>query len=152
MESTLYTDGHGVKVTTSRFVANNSSYLVDGILNASIHLIKAVLAPALLLIMIGLAGIIMAAMNVFSGINMDPFYIANIPLTPERIAFVLGIVFLLTGLVWALSQHDRYAVHIVTAEGAKEPVVSRKKDYVNEIVVALQSAIRQKDEVNIQRL
>jgi hypothetical protein len=35
-------------------------------------------------------------------------------------------------------------VHIVTAEGHKEPVISKKRDYVAQIVKALQHALNWK--------
>ena len=142
MDNVLYTDGHGIKVTTSNFSTGNSSYRIDGILNAYMKLIRAQYAPALFLILIGFAGIIAGALHLIPDRLLEPFLVSGITVTINLISIILGALMLITGVVMLAARHDKYSVHIVTAEGEKDPVVSVKKDYVNQIVSALEYALR----------
>jgi hypothetical protein len=141
MENTLYTDGHGIKVTTSEFVTGNTSYKIDGIIKAYMNSIRAAVSSAILFILIGLGGIITGAMHLYSHSSVEPFYIGSIPVTVNRIVFFAGLLFLSGGFILAFTTRGKYAVHIVTAEGDKEPVVSTKKEYIREIVAAIQKAL-----------
>jgi hypothetical protein len=141
MENTIYTDGHGIKVTTSEFVTGNTSYKIEGIINAQMNLLRAALTPAILCILLGIGGIITGAIHLYSHSSVEPFYIGNILVTVNRIVFFLGLLLLAAGLILAFTTRDKYAVHIVTAEGEKEPVVSTKKEYIREIVTAIQKAL-----------
>ena len=141
MENTLYTDGHGVKVTTSEFVTGNTSYKIEGIINAYMNTLRATLTPAILFILIGLGGIITGAMHLYSNSSVEPFYIGGILVTVNRIVISGGLLLLFMGLIVAFTSRGKYAVHIVTAEGDKEPVVSTKKEYISEIVTAIQKAL-----------
>ena len=141
MENTLYTDGHGVKVTTSEFVSGNTSYKIKGIIDAQMNLLRAAITPVVLLILIGLGGILTGAMHLYSNSSVEPFYIGSIPVTVNRIVFLGGLLLVAAGLTRGVTMRCRYAVHIVTAEGDKEPVVSTKKEYIHEIVAAIQKAL-----------
>jgi hypothetical protein len=141
MENTLYTDGHGIKVTTSEFVTGNNSYKIAGIIDAQVNLLRAAITPVVLIILIGLAGIITGAMHLYSHSSVEPFYIGSILVTVNRIVFFTGLLLVAAGLIRAVTMRGKYAVHIVTAEGHKDPVVSTKKEYILEIVAAIQKAL-----------
>jgi hypothetical protein len=51
-----------------------------------------------------------------------------------------GVLLLLAGLFIMLKQREKYAVRISTAEGEKDVVVSTSREYVNQIVDALNRA------------
>ena len=142
MENVLYTDGHGIKVTTASFSTGKSTYRIDGILNAQIKLIKARYGPALLAMLLGFAGIITGALHLIPENNTQPVSLSGIVFTVNTIAIIIGAFLLLSGVILLAIQHDRYSVHIVTAEGEKDPIVSEKKDYVGQIVSALEYALR----------
>lgn len=142
MENTLYTDGHGIMVTTSEFVTGKTSYKIAGIINAHVRLLKRTLTPALVLVILGVAGVITGFFHLYSNIAMDPFYVGNTIITANRLAIIAGFVLFVAGLALTAFLHDKYAVHIVTAEGDKEPVVSDRKQYIQQIVSALQKALR----------
>jgi len=144
MESTIYTDGHGVKVTNTEFITGKTAYKLEGIVNASTAIIKASLAPAVLLILLGIAGIVTGLMHLYSSAQIDSLSLGSVILTANRIAVIAGAVLLLIGFLMSISMKDKYAVHIVTAEGHKEPIVSKKKDYINQIVISLQKALKWK--------
>jgi hypothetical protein len=141
MESIIYTDGHQVKVTTKEFITGHANYLIDGIVNARINLIKANIGSAILLIVIGLAGMAAAYFHIFETVPVDNMHIGTLLLTPNRIAALAGLLLLLIGLFWIILNRNKYAVHITTAEGEREPVVSTKKDYVHQIVSAINKAL-----------
>lgn len=141
METTIYTDGHGVIVTNAEFIAGKTSYRLQGIVSASTAVIKASVAPAILLILFGIGGIVTGLLHFYSHSQIDVISNGPLIMTANRVAFILGFIFLICGIVWSSRIRDRYAVHIVTAEGHKEPIVSTRKDYVNQIVTAIQKAL-----------
>jgi len=142
MDNVLYTDGHGIKVTTLNFFTGKTTYKIDGILNARMNLIKAHYAPALLLLLVGFAGIMTGALHLIPDSVMQPFIVSGIVITVNVLSIILGAFLLISGVILIAVQHDRYSVHIVTAEGEKDPIVSEKKDYVSQIVSALDYALR----------
>jgi hypothetical protein len=142
MDNVLYTDGHGIKVTTVSFSTGKTTYRIDGILNAYMKLIKAHYAPAVLSIVLGLAALITGALHLIPDYLMQPLSISGTLITVHTIAVLIGALLLIIGVILIALQHDRYSVHIVTAEGEKDPIVSEKKDYVGQIVSALEYALR----------
>ena len=52
-----------------------------------------------------------------------------------------GAVLLLVGLIWAFSLKDQYAVTINSASGELHALVSKDKNYINDIVGAINQAI-----------
>jgi len=142
MDNVLYTDGHGIKVTTNNFHTGKTTYRIDGILNAHMKLIKAKYAPALFSILVGFAGILAGALHLIPDNGIQPYSIAGMAV--NTIAIIIGAFLLIGGIIILSMQHDRYSVHIVTAEGEKDPIVSEKKDYVGQIVSAIEYALRLK--------
>jgi hypothetical protein len=142
MDNVLYTDGHGIKVTTISFSTGKTTYRIDGILNAQMKLIKAHYGPALLMMLIGFAGIMAGALHLISDNVMQPISVSGIIITVNTLSIILGGLLLVAGVILLAVQHDKYSVHIVTAEGEKDPIVSEKKDYVGQIVSALEYALR----------
>jgi len=141
MDSILYTDGRNIKVTTREFITGEKNYLIDGILNARSTLLKANPSGSILLMVLGLAGIAAGFLHYFSNLQVDNLHLGTLSLTPNRIAAILGAILFLSGLFWIMLSRNKYAVHITTAEGEKEPVVSVKKDYINQIVSAINKAL-----------
>jgi len=139
---TIYTDGHGIKITPASFIVGKTSYRMDGIINARINMIKATLAPAILLIILGIAGLVTGMMKLYGAVAMEPFYIGETAIDANRLAIITGFILAIAGIICAAMLRDKYTVHITTAEGEKDPVVSKSKDYVTQIVNALQDALR----------
>lgn len=142
MDNVLYTDGHGIKVTTVNFFTGKTTYKIDGILNARMNLIKAHYAPAFILLLLGFVGVVAGALHLIPDTMMQPFIVSGIVITINLLSIILGALLLITGIILIAVQHDKYSVHIVTAEGEKDPIVSEKKDYVGQIVSALDYALR----------
>ena len=51
-----------------------------------------------------------------------------------------GIIFFISGMAIMFSQKEKYAVRIFTAEGEKNVVVSQSREYISQIVDALNRA------------
>jgi hypothetical protein len=153
-DSVIYTDGHHVKVTTYQFIAGETKYFIDGILSVRMNYIKAKIIPAIVLIVLGLAAVVAGFLHLFNTIQLDNLRIGTMTLTANRLAAIIGVVLILIGLISMAVRHRKYAVHILTADGEKEPVVSTKKDYIYQIVSAIEKAIEivrpEKREVNVQ--
>lgn len=142
MDNVLYTDGHGIKVTTASFSTGKINYKIDGILNARMHLIKAHYAPAIWLMIFGILAIVVGILHVLPETAMSSFTVGGILVTANRLAMAAGILLFIGGILYCTAVHDKYSVHIVTAEGEKDPIVSEKKDYIGQIVSALEYALR----------
>jgi hypothetical protein len=141
MDSIIYTDGRDIKVTTREFITGETNYLIDGILNARSNIIRAKTGSAIILMIIGLLFVAGGYFHLFNNLQVDSMRIGTLSLTPNRIAALAGAVLFLIGMFWIAISRNKYAVHITTAEGEKEPVVSTKKDYVNQIVSAINKAL-----------
>src|SRR5262249_53595495 len=98
--------------------------------------------PALFCIVAGLLACILGALHLLHGQQTDNFYIGSIVLTPNRIAALLGGFFIFSGIIGLMAVHKKYSVHIVTAEGEIDTVVSIKKIYVRRIVLAVRRALK----------
>ena len=139
-DSVIYTDGHGVKVTNSQFIVGKSEYLLQGISNVRIDMKRASRIPAVFLCLVGVAGIVTGLAHMYSNAMMQPFYIGDYMITTNHMAIIIGLILLIPGIIWLGVIHDRYALHMTTAEGEQEPIVSDKRDYIRQIANALYKA------------
>lgn len=137
-DKVIYTDGRDVTVTDSALKVKNTSYNLSGITKLSFRTIRAERWPGILLLVLGLAalafglfGTVPAEMNV----QTDDGTIGG-----NLLAVWGGIALSVIGLISLMVAHDRYAVRIGTAEGEKNAVVSRKREYIAQIVDAVHSA------------
>src|SRR5438128_2319895 len=137
MDSIIYTDGRNVKVTTNEFISGDTNYRLDGIIDARLNFIRSNTVLPLLFVLLGLVCMAAAWFHLFNSFQIDDMHIGTYFLTLNRVTALAGLLLILVGLFWFLFKRDKYAVHIRTAEGEKEPVVSTKKDYVSQIVSAI---------------
>lgn len=141
-QEVIYTDGHGVRVTPSQFIVGKTEYLLRGITNIRMYTIKANLAPAVTLIIVGIASAISGFMRVFrentQAVSIDE---TTKTMGTNEIAMLIGGVLFLAGVIWALVSHERYSVRLTTAEGETDALVSTKKDYVGQVINAVQHAL-----------
>lgn len=128
----IYTDGRDVTVTDSALKVRNTSYKLSGITKLSFWTIRPDRWPAVILMLLGIAAAIAGFMRVF------PVDAAGED--PNGIAWLIGIGLFILGLVMLVLARERYAVRIATAEGEKNAVVSRRREYIAQIVDAVYSA------------
>ena len=136
----LYTDGHEVTVTDSLFIVKKSFYQLNGITKHSFFIIHPDRLTPFLTLLLGAMMITLGAFQLIPLKSIPSLRVYSINVGPNTIAFVLGIIIFTVGSLVLGLMKDRYAIRIVTAEGEKNVVVSRKKEYINQILDALNHA------------
>jgi hypothetical protein len=134
----IYTDGHDVVVTESTFKVKNTSYRLNGITRLSLWTIRPDRWPGILCLLLGLTAVVCGVMGLIpADVNLatDEGYIGG-----NELALYIGAGVALLGIILLAASKERYAVHIATAEGEKNAVVSTKREYIAQIVDALHSA------------
>lgn len=137
-DKVIYTDGREVTVTDSTLKVRNTSYRLNGITKLSFWTIRPDRWPGVVLMLLGLASAVLgylrmvpAELNVTTNEGL---------LSSNTVALWVGVALAMAGLSILLLVRERYAVRIGTAEGEKNAVVSRKREYIAQIVDAIHSA------------
>jgi hypothetical protein len=137
----IYTDGRDVTVTNSDLKVKNHLYNLNGILRHGLTKLKANRIPGIVLFVLGAVLIRLGMVETFS--SEYNFYLGNTLVTSNVFAAWFGVALALAGTLQIVLVRDRYAVSIATAEGEKQVVVSRHREYVAQIVEALNQAYRE---------
>jgi hypothetical protein len=140
-ESVIYTDGHDVKVTSTKLIVGKKEYFLSGVTAFRLQIIKGNRVGPIILILLGIVGIIVGLMHALPVDLIDPISFNDKLLTANEITAIAGGVLVLLGIIWMMMVHDRYAVQITTAEGNKDVIISTKRDYADQIVTALGVAL-----------
>ena len=134
-----YTDGHAVTVTDTVLQVNRKWYSLSGITKHGFLIIPpmrlpgiVLMATGLVLFIIGMAGFLPSKLT---GITM-----LSLTLNVNDLSIAAGVLLLVPGIGMMVLIRERYAVCITTAEGEKNVVVSKKKEYISQIVGALNEA------------
>ncbi len=128
----LYTDGRDVVVTDSILETKKARYYLKGVTNFGLAVIKPRLFPGLALI---ISGIALIADTYF---DLTPYNnLLNLTTTME---FFIGAGAALVGLIFMIIPRKKYALRIETAEGYKHVVISKSKEYIEQVLNALRRA------------
>lgn len=140
-ESVLFTDGHDVTVTYSTILVKKKWYNLKGIIRHSFSILSPVRFPFVIMLIAG------AILSIAGVLNFVPESVKNwnislfgISIYANELFFYSGIVIVLSACLFMLFGPERYAVTITTAEGDKNVVVSNRKEYINQIINALNEA------------
>lgn len=137
-DKVIYTDGRDVTVTDSVLKVKNHSYNLSGITKLSFWTIRPERWPGVLLMLLGITAAVLGVLRLIpADMNMqadDGVISGNV------LALWGGVALAVIGLLILIFSHERYAVRIGTAEGEKNAVVSRKREYIVQIVDAVHSA------------
>jgi len=128
----LYTDGRDVVVTDDMLETKKSRYQLKGITGFGLAVVKPRLFPGLTLIIVGIA---LIADSYF---DLTP-YNNLIHLSPTTQFILSGSAFLV-GIALMIMNRKKYALRIETAEGYKHVVISKSKEYINQILTAIRRA------------
>ena len=139
-DKVLYTDGRGVLVTDSVLKIKAHSYRLNGISKHGLLIMRPDRAPGLLLLIVGFIVAVVGILNLIPPSFISDININNESLTANVVAIYAGAGLALIGLLVLAITRERYAVRIATAEGEKNVVVSTQKEYISQIVNALNEA------------
>lgn len=141
-EKLVYTDGHKVTVTDSTFRVDKHLYHLEGIIRHDFRVIAPRRIPVLILVSVGLAFL---AMGVFDGVPttvIQQLEVSTYVLTTRLLSLLFGAAMFIAGIVFLIIEKEKYGVQIVTAEGEKEVVVSKQREYIAMIDEALTKAMQ----------
>lgn len=140
-DKVIYTDGRDVTVTDSKFQVKNHEYKLNGITRCVLYVMKPERTPGILFLLVGLGLIVCGFLNVFTPNLFPDISFGNNTFTANVVASWLGASLALVGILIIAVVKERYAVRIATAEGEKDAVISSKKEYVTQIVDAINQAV-----------
>ena len=139
-DKVLYTDGRGITVTDSTFQVNKTSYQLNGIIKHGLLIIRPERSPGMLLLIVGFIVLVVGILSLIPASLIPPMDINGEQVSANTVAMWAGGALALIGIIVSLLVRERYAVRIATAEGEKNAVVSEKKEYITQIVDALNEA------------
>jgi hypothetical protein len=136
----IYTDGRGITVTDSTFQVNKTTYRINGITKHGLMIIRPERVPGLLLLIVGFLVAMVGILNLIPSTLIPDMQMGDQLVSANTVAMWAGGAVALIGLLILAILRERYAVRIATAEGEKNAVVSDKKEYISQIVNALDDA------------
>jgi hypothetical protein len=139
-DKVLYTDGRGITVTDSVLKVKSHSYRLNGISKHGLLVMRPDRVPGLLLLIVGFIVAVVGILNLIPSSFIPDMKINNELVTANVVAIWAGGALALIGVLILAITRERYAVRIATAEGEKNVVVSTQKEYVSQIVNALNEA------------
>ena len=139
-EKILYTDGHEVTVTDSFFKVKNALYQLNGITKHGLMIIHPDRLAPFLTMVLGAMMVTLGFLRLIPSTTIPNIQFDSFELSANTIALYLGLVLFVIGCVILAVMKDRYAIRIATAEGEKNVLVSPRREYIAQIVDALNKA------------
>ncbi|MEO7991174.1 MAG: DUF6232 family protein [Chryseolinea sp.] len=132
----LYSDGKEVFVTQSTLQTKKKLYRLKGITDFGLSVLRPNRIPGLIVFIIGA---VIAADGYLYFLPASFFEFLSIPTaySQSNVLIPIGIFIAVIGLGLMVLMRKRYAVRIETAEGKKDAVVSKRKEYVDLILNAM---------------
>jgi hypothetical protein len=140
-EKVLYTDGHDVTVTDSTLQVKNHEYKLNGVTKCGMMVLQPRRAPGIILLVLGLAMIVAGLLNAISPTMIPDVEIAERMFTANTLSIWIGAAIALIGILVLGIVRERYAVRIATAEGEKDAIVSDQREYIHQIVDAINNGV-----------
>ena len=135
-----YTDGHQVTITDSGIKVKKTLYHLNGITRHGLSVIYPPRVPFILLIVLGCGLFLAGTMNFIPATWNTYVIIFGFSFLVVSLLMGGGVLLVLIGIFVMLRLREKYAVHITTAEGEKDVIVSRSREYISQIVDALNRA------------
>jgi hypothetical protein len=135
-----YTDGRNVTVSDSGFKVKDTLYQLSGITRHGFSIVVPHRAPCIALMILGLIVFMLGALNVLPASWAENVTAFGFPLETNVVAMTMGSVLVGIGAIIILRLREKYAVQICTSEGEKIVVVSQSREYINQIIAALNLA------------
>jgi len=139
-EKVLYTDGHEVTVTDSFFKVKKALYQLNGIKKHGLLIIHPDRLLPFLMVLLGLMMITMGVLRLIPENTIPNIKFFSIEMSANTLALGFGAGLSVFGCLVLGFMKDRYAIRIATAEGEKNVLVSPRREYVAQVVDALNKA------------
>ena len=136
----IYTDGHEVVVTDSTFQVKRANYKLSGIIKHGLYVLRPSRLPSVILVLIGLVIVALGFAQAIPTSIVEDVRIGDTIVHGNTLAMVIGGALAFLGVLTIGLLRDRYAVRISTAEGEKNVIVSKHKEYIAQIVDALSAS------------
>jgi hypothetical protein len=140
-DKVLYSDGHDVMVTDSELQVKNHHYKLNGITKCALMVRAPKRGVGIALILLGLGLLALGFLKAFSPGLFPDLQLENQAYSIDTAAMWVGGVLVVLGSIALAVVREKYSVRIATAEGEKDAVVSTKKEYVSQIVDAINNAV-----------
>jgi hypothetical protein len=139
-EDIFYTDGQAVFITSSTLQVGDKSYSLKAIKESSMAVVPPERGFGMIIF---LTGVLLALFGMADGI---PSHVAQGLVTARgidlnEIAQWTGLGFTLLGLVFSVMLREKYAVRIANDEGELDAIVSSRREYIQEILDALNRVV-----------
>src|SRR6267378_7883507 len=139
-EKILYTDGQEVTVTDSFFKVKKALYQLNGIKKHGLLIIHPDRLLPFLMVLLGLMMITMGVLRLIPENTIPNIKFFSIEMSANTLALGFGAGLSVFGCLVLGFMKDRYAIRIATAEGEKNVLVSPRREYVAQVVDALNKA------------
>jgi hypothetical protein len=139
-EEIFYTDGQDIVVTLSTLQVRDRFYSLKSIRKHSMAILQPARLPGIILFITGVALALCGMANAFP---VDWAYQTGIferGTDTNAVAQWAGTALTVLGLVLTVVLRERYAVRISTEDGEQDAVVSTRREYIREILDALNRA------------
>ena len=146
----IYTDGHNVIVTETAIRVKNSLYRLKGVTKYKLSTVEPERVPGLLLVTFGFLLTIVGIFSVIPAEMAQGLQFGKMYLSMNVVALGGGVLFLILGLLLSVIAKKKYTVRIATALGEQDVVVSDKKEYIHQIVEALDEATIDKKDKRVK--
>jgi hypothetical protein len=138
-EEIFYTDGQDIVVTLSTLQVRDRFYSLKNIKKHSMAILQPVRLPGIIMFITGVAVALCGMANAFP---IDMLEKAGLPWSVDT-NYVMqwtGTGLTVLGLVFTVMLRERYAIRLATDEGEQDAVISTKREYIREILDALNRA------------
>ena len=122
-DPTYYSDEKGVRITATRLIIGSTTYAMANITSIRTKTVYPTLALGIIIGIIGLVVLaISAAFNSWTGM-----------------LFLVGVLLLIIGII--LAARRTYHLKVTSAAGEESPLTSKDREYINQLVVAVNEAL-----------
>jgi hypothetical protein len=139
-EKILYTDGHEVTVTESFFQVKKTMYQLKGIIHHDFLIIHPHRFPPLVAMLLGAIMILLALLHWLPLGSLPTIQFLSSEINGKEIVIIIGAGILTIGTVMLSLTKERYAIRLATAEGERNVLISKRREYVTQILDALNKA------------
>lgn len=138
-EEIFYTDGQDIVVTLSTLQVKDRFYSLKNIRKHSMAILQPVRLPGIIMFIVGVAVALCGMAGAFPSDLLQNLGMAT-DIDTNYVAQWTGTGLTVLGLVFTVMLREKYAIRIATDEGEQDAVVSTRREYIREILDALNRA------------